>query len=417
MNISKMVRRLAGKKRPLLPAALLAVGFCGWLCFYLLFNRTVTLPRSQAQVHTVVRGPYLETLVSRAIAIPHQSVILSSARGGKVTDIYTAPSAEVKRGDVIVRLSNYDFVLEVTSRIAAATEQINNLHNMRLLLERDSRDTRLELQKSAYNLLRLSKDVDRNRHLYDNSIIEKVTFEKLVDESEHWRKTSAILLEHHAKQSSMLPIQMREIDESVNQLMHLVDLIKEGLSQLEIVSPIDGVISSLDIKMGQQIKPGEKIALVDNLNDYYFEAYFSEFYLDNFIPPERVTARIGERQIPLVIHSVLPVVEKGKFKAMLKPVKGEKMTLKRGQSLDVEMSMALGRDALVIPTAALFSVQGRNYVYLYQRQSQQALRTPVTIKRRGRLHSEVAAGLRAGQQVMTFSGNDDLSNAPIIRLR
>ncbi|WP_170975412.1 darobactin export ABC transporter periplasmic adaptor subunit [Martelella alba] len=364
------------------------------------------VPAASAKFHTVKRGPHTDTLVTRAVAIPSESVIVSSERGGKVTEILKAPSDYVTQGEVIARLSNYDFVLQVTSRIADATEQINNLRNMRMLLEKNSRDTKVELEKSGYNLLKTKREIHRNKKLYEKSIIEKAVYEDRLDELAYWQRTCAILSEHNAQQESILPHQYHEIDESIKRLGNLVNLIKGGLEQLTIVSPIEGTLTALDIKIGQQIKPGEKITIVDNLHSYYFEAAFSEYYLDKIQPKVSVMAEAGGVRIPLIIESVSPVVDNGKFKARLRMSEPRQIALKRGQSIDLHVSLGTSRHALLAPSEAIFFQDGQAKVYIYDAKSRRALKSPVKIKRQGAQETEIVGGLTEGQQVVTFADND-----------
>ncbi len=362
---------------------------------------------ADVEVHPVKRGAYIDTLVTRAIAVPNESVLISSERGGKVLAIYKSSSDRVKRGEVIARLSNYDFVLQVTSRIADATEQINNLRNMRMLLERNSRDTKLELQKSHHNLLKVTRDITRNKRLFEQSIIEKAKYENLLDELKYWQKTCAILSAHDRQQDKILPYQYGEIDQSIRRLDKLVDLIKGGLEQLTIVSPIDGTLSLLDIKIGQQIKPGEKVAIVDNLHSYYFEADFSEYYLDKIKPQVNVLAQAGGIDIPLIIESVSPAVENGKFKAKFRSRQPGQLALKRGQSIDLRVSLGAAREALLVPAEAVFFNQGQAQVYVVNEHARRAVRTPVRIKGQGAAQTEITGGLTEGQQVLTFADNHD----------
>ncbi|XBS70259.1 hypothetical protein ABK905_03010 [Acerihabitans sp. KWT182] len=136
---------------------------CGLLYRLATADNFLRVPLTGVKFHPIHRGSYNDTLVTRAVAIPNESVVVSSERGGKVVEINQSSSGFIKKGDVIARLSNYDFVLQVTSRIADATEQINNLRNMRMLLERNSRDTKIELEKSGYNLLKTRKELQRNK--------------------------------------------------------------------------------------------------------------------------------------------------------------------------------------------------------------------------------------------------------------
>lgn len=387
-------------------ALMLLLLLCGVLYKLTIAENFLRLPQNAAKFHTVKRGAYTDNMVTRAIAIPNESVIVSTEREGQVIEILKSSSDFVNKGEVIARLSNYDFVLQVTSRIADATEQINNLRNMRMLMERNSRDTRLELEKSGFNLAKIKKEIQRNKKLYEKSIIEKAKYENLMDELAYWKKINNILSEHDKQQQKILPYQFNEIDESIKRLGKLVNMIKGGLEQLTIVSPIDGTLTAMDIEIGQQIKPGDKVIVVDNLHSYYFEAAFSEYYLDKIMPRVNVIAEAGGITIPLTIESVSSVVDNGKFKARLRMTEPQQIPLKRGQSIDLRVSLETSHDALLAPSEAIFFHNGQALVYVYDAHTRRAVKQPLKIKRQGGAETEIVSGLQEGQQVVTFADND-----------
>lgn len=389
-----------------LGAAVLFILLCGWLFKLTTADNYLRIPLNSVRVHSVTRGSYTDFLVTRAIAIPNESVIVSSERGGKITAIHKSSADVVKKGEMIARLANYDFVLQVTSRIADATEQTNNLRNMRMLLERDRRDTRIQLQNAKHNLEKIAKDIKRNKKLFEKSIIEKATYEKLQDELIHWEKVCSILSDQYQQQEKILPNLLQDIELSIRRLVELADLIKGGLEQLNIVSPIDGTLSSLDIKVGQQIKPGDKIAIVDNLQSYYFEADFSEYYLDKIKPNVNVIAQSGGIEIPLTIESVSSTVDNGKFKATMRSSEPQQIALKRGQSIDLHVSLSAEQEALLAPSEAIFFNEGQALVYVFDEINRRAVKTPISVKRQGAAQAEIISGLSEGQQVVTFADND-----------
>lgn len=275
---------------------------------------------------------------------------------------------------------------------------------MRMLLERNTRDTKVDLQKSYYNVLKISRSIERNRQLHEKSAIARETYEDLLEELQHWKKTHAIFQQHNHAQDQLLPLQIHEIDESIRQLGNLVDLIKGGLDQLVMFSPIDGVLSStLDIKPGQQIKPGEKVAIIDNLAAYHFEAAFSEDYLDKIRPGMKATGHTGHIDFPLTIDSVSPMVDNGKFNAKLVLTSPQKLCLKRGQSIRVRVALTWDGEALLVPSQAIFYQQGGARIFVYDPKRRHAVKTPVVIQRKGSTHFAISRGLQEGQQVVLFT--------------
>ncbi|WP_410176819.1 hypothetical protein [Yersinia hibernica] len=148
---------------------------------------------------------------------------------------------------------------------------------------------------------------------------------------------------------------------------------------------------------------------IDNLESYYFNVYFSEYYLDKIIPQSHIVSQINGQEIPLLIESVSSIVENGKFKAKLIPYQDSISRLKRGQSIEIKISLQEDNNvALLVPTESIISERnGNSFIYIYQPEKNQALKSKIDIKRKHGLKTEVTAGLIAGQQIVIPPDNNN----------
>ncbi len=382
-------------------------------CFfiYYLFTKESALlvPRERAIFYTAQFEPYQDVLVTRAITVPNESVILSSERGGKIIEIVKQSAENVIKGDVIARLSNYDFTLEATSRMADIMEQINSLRNMRMRLEQDSRDTQLSLQEAQHQIDIISKDLRRYKILDKKFLIAKSELERQADRLINWKVKSDILQKHNSRNQKSFPSQFKNIDESIILLEKMMKMIEVGIEQLVIIAPIDGTLSVLDIELGQQIKSGEKICVIDNLNSYYFNVYFSEYYIDKIKPNTQIIAQINGQDTQLLIESVSAIVDNGKFKAKLRPIESGIAHLKRGQSIEIRIALQEENNhVLLVPTESVFSnSNGDHFIYIYQDKYDRAIKTKVEVKRRNSIKTEITSGLQPSQRIVKMPDDSD----------
>jgi len=271
------------------------------------------------------------------------------------------------------------------------------------LLEKDDLETRLAQQDAQYQTDKRHKEVVRKKVLYERGIMEKATYEQLLDELTYWKKRDRILTTYQAQQESVHPFRLTEIEASLNYLEKLIKQTEKSLEKLTITAPGDGILSPLTMKIGQQIKAGEQVATLDNTESYYFETSLSEYYLDKIKPQDSVIAHYAGIDIPLIIISVSSQVENGKFIARLALAHPQPLLLKRGQSVDLQISLATTPDVLHIPSSAVFIEEKSTSVYLYDEKQHRAIKTAVVIKRQGETESEVTSGVSTGQQVVIFT--------------
>lgn len=189
-------------------------------CIFYIYHLTTTkdkllISRDDVIFQTIQPTLYENVLISRAIAVPNQSVIISSERGGKITKITKKAFENVQKGEVIVQLSNYDFMLEATSRMADITEQINSLRTIKIQLEQDNRDTKLRLQEAKHQIEIISKKLIRHQELDKKSMIAKSELEYQIDTLNNWKMKCNILQDHDNKNTKSLPSQFKSIDDSI----------------------------------------------------------------------------------------------------------------------------------------------------------------------------------------------------------
>ncbi|WP_145564374.1 darobactin export ABC transporter periplasmic adaptor subunit, partial [Yersinia aldovae] len=389
-------------------------------CIFYIYHLTTTkdkllISRDDVIFQTIQPTLYENVLISRAIAVPNQSVIISSERGGKITKITKKAFENVQKGEVIVQLSNYDFMLEATSRMADITEQINSLRTIKIKLEQDNRDTKLRLQEAKHQIEIISKKLIRHQELDKKSMIAKSELEYQIDTLNNWKMKCNILQDHDNKNTKSLPSQFKSIDDSIFLLEGVMKTIENGMEQLVIKAPIDGTLSVLDIELGQQIKPGGKIAVIDNLDSYYLNIYFSEYYLDKIIPQSRITSRVNGQDIPLLIETVSTIIDNGKFKAKLTPIGRSTVNLKRGQSVEVRITLQEeDNHILLVPNDSIISnKKGDDFLYIYQQENDLAIKTKVEAKRRDATNTQILSGLNPGQQIVIYQKENNIDPTTI----
>ena len=416
--------RFHQRSKWIVASAILAFLILVWYGIALLSaNNEIQLKQTDVRIHRAELEIYQEKLVTRAVVTPVESTIISTESGGKVINRGVEPGDRVTRGQRIARLSNHDFVLEVSSRLAAVTEQVNTLRSVKLQIESQNLQTQIDLENATYNVTRITKELARQSHLNKSGLAGDSTIEQLQDELEHWRETKTILASYDSLLTSSRPAQLADIEASIERLTQLAELIKVGLDQLDVISPIDGVVSSFNLELGQQLESGNEVAVVDDTREYIFEVALNEFYLGKIRIGMRAQANVADTIIDLKISSISPEVKDGKFLIKLLELPQENLSdtkhrasYLRGQSINVQILLAQTDNALLIPTETIYRENGQTFVYRYQPDSQLATKTLVEVAGSSDSHSHIVNGIDQGDQLIHFD-NVQISNVKLIRLK
>ncbi|WP_242010921.1 efflux RND transporter periplasmic adaptor subunit [Acetobacter musti] len=170
-------------------------------------------------------------------------------------------------------------------------------------------------------------------------------------------------------------------------------------------APVGGRLTNFDVQPGQSLKAGDKIGQIDSEGKYRLDADIDEFYLGRVVMGERGEADIGDVKLPLNVARVHPQVTNGQFRAELTFDKSPPEGLRRGESIDVRITLGETHRALVLSNGAWLEGSGGSSAFIVAPDGKSADRTTITSGRRNPEQVEITSGLLEGEHVIVSSYN------------
>jgi HlyD family secretion protein len=170
-------------RRPLMIGG--AIAAVGVLLAIILFTDTstsFTLDGQRIRTAEVSNGMYEDYIPLRASVEPEKTVYLDAIEGGRVDAILVEEGAFVEQGQPLIDLSNTSLQLDVIAREAEVSEQLNNLRNTQLAIEQNRLKLKSDLIEIDYQVIKLTRLVNRYEELDDNQFISKTDYENSRDE-------------------------------------------------------------------------------------------------------------------------------------------------------------------------------------------------------------------------------------------
>ena len=215
---------------------------------------------------------------------PITVVQLSPEEGGIVQEKVVEEGAQVKKGDIIVRLSNSNLDLQILNAEAELAEKQNFLRNTQVTMEQDKLTNQMEKLQYDMDMNRARRSFNQQEQLYKENLIAKEDYLKAKEDFELASQKHALITERLRQDSISRTIQMDEMEASLANMRKNILLIRERKENLNVRSQIDGELGLLDVVLGQSINPGQKIGQINDLSDYKIEAMIDEHYIDRVKP-------------------------------------------------------------------------------------------------------------------------------------
>ncbi|MBQ9523641.1 MAG: efflux RND transporter periplasmic adaptor subunit [Bacteroidaceae bacterium] len=362
---------------------------------------TLQVDEEDITISNVTRGEFKDYVRLNGTVIPIQVVRISPEEGGIVMEKVAEEGQKVKKGDVIIRLSNSNLDLQILNAEAELAEKQNLLRNTQVAMQQDKLNNETEQATLEMDVVRKRRAFEQNERLYKEKLISKETYLQAKEDYDLAKKKQTLIGERLKKDAQYRNIQMDQMEDNLQNMRKNVVLVRQRKDKLEVRSSIDGELGLLDVELGQSISPGQKIGQLNDLSDYKVQAQIDEHYIDRVRQGLMATFTRGDKQYQLQVRKVYPEVREGKFRCDF-IFKGDRPeNIRTGQTYYIELELGQPEQAIIIPRGTFFQTTGGQWIFVLSSDGSKAHRRPIRVGRQNPQHYEILEGLESGERVVT----------------
>jgi HlyD family secretion protein len=334
---------------------------------------------------------------------PITVIQLSPQEGGIVEERVVEEGAQVRRGDIIVRLSNSQLDLQILSAEADLAEKQNHLRNTMVAMEQDKLNNRNEELTLELEITRKLRAFRQQERLYREDLLAKEEYLQAKEDYELAVQKYNLISERIRQDSILRTVQVDQMEENLANMRQNVLLVRERKENLNVRSQIDGELGLLDAVLGQNIAAGQKIGQINDLSDYKVEALIDEHYIDRVRTDLNATFERQGSSYGLTVRKVFPEVREGKFRTELVFTGERPDNIRSGQTYYINLELGQPTESVIIPKGAFFQSTGGNWIFVLDADGKTAYRRAIRIGRQNPQYYEVIEGLEAGERVIVSS--------------
>ena len=393
-------RGLQTKHVPYIAGGVLLVALIGWMIFGD-HSTTVRVESDGLTISEVTNAEFKDYVRLNGTVVPIQVVQISPEEGGIVMEKVAEEGSTVKKGDVIVRLSNSNLDLQILNAEAELAEKQNLLRNTQVAMQQDKLNNETEAATLGMDVERKRRAYEQNQRLYNEKLISRETYLQAKEDYELSKRKQELISERLKKDEQYRSLQMDQMEDNLANMRRNVLLVRERKQKLEVRSAIDGELGLLDVELGQNITAGQKIGQINDLSDFKIQAEIDEHYIDRVRQGLQATFMRGEKNYQLAVRKVYPEVRQGRFRIDL-VFRGERPdNIRSGQTYYLNLELGQSEQAILIPRGAFFQTTGGQWIFVLDKDGSRAYRRDIRIGRQNPQHYEVLEGLEPGEQVIT----------------
>ncbi len=334
---------------------------------------------------------------------PIQTIYLDAIEGGRVEEILLDEGSKLKEGDVILRLSNVNLILDISNNEANVARAVSELRTAKLLMVQQQMNSESQIIETE-RLLKLQERAYRNNQvLYKDQHVSKEEYDQSKEQYEATVKKLKLLKEIQHQDSIFRAIQVGSLEASVNSLNTNLEIIKQRLENLNLKAPVDGELASLNPEVGEVVTYGTRIGTINILDSYKLRVEIDEHYIARVsrgLTGECDFAGVG---YPGVITKIYPEVQNGRFYVDMVFTGNIPGAIRIGQTSRIKLELGESKQAVLIPRGGFYQSTGGQWVYVIDESGDFAYKRDISIGRQNPRYYEVLSGLEPGERVIISS--------------
>ena len=378
-------------------------------------SSTLRVDARTISVGTVARGEFNDYIRVTGQVQPITTVQLSPLEAGIVERLVVEEGTTVRKGDVLVELSNTSLTLEILNSEAELAEKQNILRNTLISMEQEKLDLRLDRAQLDLDVERKRRTWQQNEELYRNNLIAREDWLQSKEDYELAAKKRELNIERQVQDSLYRTVQIEQMEDNLANMKRNMELIRQRIGNLQVKSPIDGEVGLLDVVLGQSVTSGQKIGQVNDLSDYKVEAQIDESYIDRVRAGLDATFERQDTAFTMRLRKVYPEVRNGQFRADFTFVGAHPRNIRSGQTYYLHLELGQPTDAVIIPRGSFYQSTGGAWIYVLAPEGDRAYKRQIRIGRQNPQYYEVLEGLEPGERVIV-SGYENYGDNHVLIL-
>ena len=392
------------KKRILTIAAVVAVVALIGLSYYFTSGKSrLNVDIERITISEVKKGSFQEFIPVNGIVLPVTTIYLDAIEGGRVEEKYVEDGAVVRKDQPLLRLSNTDLEL---SLINQETSVFNLLTQMRISSNAAQQNTigKLNQFTDVDNALKEAERVYKlNKRLYEQNAIGLQEFKQSENNYNYQLQKNKLSKQILNKDSFSTRQEADQARQTIARTQNALQVMRRKVGDLIVRAPVDGQLTSLDAEIGQSKNKGERLGQIDVLSGFKVRVDIDEHYITRIFQGLRGDFTLGDKTYKLEIKKIFTQVTNGRFQVDMEFVDAVPQGIRRGQTLQIRLSLSDETQAVLVPKGGFFQQTGGNWIFKVSEDGSKAYKVDIQLGRQNPDYYEVLNGVKPGDKVVTSS--------------
>lgn len=362
------------------------------------------------RIAEVTRGDLVRDIPVQARVVAGVSPTLYATNQG-IVDFLVEIGDEVANQQVLAQIENDVLRNELLQGEALLQKLQSDIERLEIQSRQQVFENQRNIDLAQVAATAAKREAKRAEVSFRKQAISELDYQKALDELQ-----SAEFTLEYAKNFALLDKERIEFEQRAQNLAYQqqelqAEEIRRKVEELDIRSPIQGIVGSLLVEEQTFVTPGDGILTVVDLTRFELEAEVPESYAPELRPGIPVEARTNDGLVLGTLVSIAPEVIDNQVKVRIRFKEQPTQSLRQNQRLTTRLILEHREDVLQVPRGQFLDAGGG--IIAYKVEDNVAIRRQVGFGARSTNAVEILSGAEEGDRIVVsgtelFRGADSV---------
>ncbi|MGD8384660.1 MAG: efflux RND transporter periplasmic adaptor subunit, partial [Lysobacterales bacterium] len=311
-------------------------------------DSSVTVSRERLRLGVVKRGNLVRDVSVQGRVVAAVSPSLFAPAAGTIT-LRVNAGAKVRQGETLAVLDSPELRNQLKQEQATLDSLKVELERQRIESKQKALDNRKNIDLTNVTLVAAQRERRRAEDGYKIQAVSSIDFEKAKDDLE-----TARLAHEHAVADARLDDERRAFELKTRELKVqrqkiLVDNLARRVDELNMRSPVNGIVGNLMVEQKANVSPNQVVMAVVDLSAFEIEAEVPESYADDLGLGMDAEVLVGNERYAASVVSISPEIIQNQVTTRLRFKAGMPPGIRQNQRLTTRILMEEKDNVLTLP--------------------------------------------------------------------
>ena len=385
---------------------IIAPSFNDWV------SADLSVSKDRLRIATVTRGNFVRDLSVQGRVVAAVSPRLYSPAQGTIT-FHVDAGDSVEQDQTLATIDSPELTNELQQEEATLQSLQIELDRKKIQSKQQQLNNQKAIDKAFVALTAADREKRRADKAFESNSISEIDYEKAQDDLENAK------LEHkHATEDAELAKESLDFELKTNQLQVdrqalLVADLNRKVEELNVCSPVNGIVGNLAVEQKNQVAQNQAILSVVDLSEFQLEVQIPESYADDLAIGMDAEIQVNGKAHPAVLVTISPEIQNNQVTGRVRFADSSMPDLRQNQRLTTRILMENKAEVMMVQRGQFLESSNGRIAYVIN--DNKAIRTPIVTGARSLGSVEILSGLEVGDQIIV-SSTDAFNSAQNILL-